>query len=102
MMHIGTHDKEASKRFRCETCARRFSRKHDLSRHRETIHGERMPSSASSASRHRFEPDLSQYPTTIVGGDERLMSSLHPGPFADPGTGLEDLVESMRLGYRGA
>jgi uncharacterized Zn-finger protein len=31
--HIGTHDKEKSKRFRCDACHRRFSRKHDLQRH---------------------------------------------------------------------
>jgi len=58
-----------------------------------------MPSSASSSSRRRFEPGLPQYPTTVVGGDERLMTSLHPGPYPD--TGLEDLVENMGL-YRGA
>ena len=47
--HIATHDREASKRFGCRTCKRRFTRKHDLRRHREVIHKEQMSSSSRSS-----------------------------------------------------
>jgi hypothetical protein len=77
----------------CNTCGRPFTRKHDLHRHCETIHKNRMSSSASSASSRRFDlrPDLPQYRTTTVSGDEQLASSsLHPGLFSDGG--MEDLT----------
>ena len=91
--HAGTHDRDASKRFVCCTCDSRFSRKHDLHRHREALHTDRT-SYASSVSGRRFDlrPDLSQYRTTTVSGDRdgRPMPSLHPGPLSD--TGFEDLT----------
>ena len=42
--HMGTHDKEKSKRFRCDICHSRLSRKHDLKRHRDAMHGEHKSS----------------------------------------------------------
>ena len=48
--HIGTHDKEKSKRFRCDTCHRRFSRKHDLQRHlprHHAMHGDLTSTSST-------------------------------------------------------
>ena len=48
--HIGTHDKEKSKRFRCNTCHRRFSRKHDLQRHlprHHDMHGDLKSTSST-------------------------------------------------------
>ncbi|KAH9999623.1 hypothetical protein BJV74DRAFT_162227 [Russula compacta] len=47
--HIATHDKEKSKRFPCSVCKSRFSRKHDLRRHKNTMH-ERSSSVSSSSS----------------------------------------------------
>ena len=80
--HIGTHDKERSKRFGCSTCQSRFSRKHDLHRHRVTMHGDRMSSSSvSSISDRRFDPkpgpDIPQY------GDQWLTSSAYADSFLD-------------------
>lgn len=52
--HVKTHNKEDSDLFGCEICGRQLTRKHDLSRHYEKVHGDRMPS--SSVSNHRFDP----------------------------------------------
>ncbi|KAJ3202935.1 hypothetical protein HDU67_000190 [Dinochytrium kinnereticum] len=37
-IHYGTHGGEASKRFCCDVCGRRFARRHDLDRHGVFVH----------------------------------------------------------------
>lgn len=80
--HIETHNKERSKPFGCSVCRRRFSRKHDLHRHRTTMHGDTTSSSSvSSISDPHFDPkpghDIPQY------GDQWLTSSAFADLFTD-------------------
>ena len=50
-----------------------------------------LASKRVSSRRFDLKPDLPQYRTTTVSGDERLASSsLHPGLFSDGG--MEDLT----------
>jgi uncharacterized Zn-finger protein len=47
--HILTHDKEKSRRFMCPTCRRRFTREHDLKRHRRQFHEDLQSSSSADS-----------------------------------------------------
>ena len=89
--HMLTHDREASRRFVCRhgTCKSRYTRKHDLQRHRDTVHKEQIPSSpsvsnASNISKRSFDPtsdqfDLSRhYITGTRNGDPTPMLSTYP------------------------
>jgi hypothetical protein len=84
--HVVAHDKERSKRFGCDTCGNRFTRKHDLRRHRETIHKEQLSSSSPSSSISKRilkrtldpmpeQPDLSHRGITLNGGPAPMLSA---------------------------
>jgi NAD-dependent dihydropyrimidine dehydrogenase PreA subunit len=82
--HIATHNKEQSKCFACSTCGRGFTRKHDLRRHRVTIHGETMfsSSSVSSISKPSFDrmPDQPSPHCITLNGDPTPVLPPCPDP----------------------
>ena len=73
------------KPFGCDSCGQQFSRKHDLRRHRTTMHGDRSStSSVSTLSNRHFdlEYSLPQHHVAI-NGDQRLTSSARPDLSSD-------------------
>jgi len=91
--HEKTHNKEESKRFRCSTCGKRFTRRHDRERHRQSKHGKQMPSSSSSSSlsvssiSKRRVDSISEQPDfshrTTLNGDPTPTSPAYPDYDAD-------------------
>jgi len=98
--HVRTHNKEESKCFGCKICGRQFTRKHDLRRHRATLHGEQTSSSSSvsgiskrSVDPTHDRPGLSHHCITL-NGDPTPMLSANPDSFSNSDAAI-DISENM-------